>query len=79
MTDYSCAVEGCLRARDARGLCQAHYMRWRRYGDPLGGSDRMGSEHVVCACAEALEPDGLRVCQRCQRPVLALILARRAQ
>lgn len=32
-----CSVEGCLNPRKSRGWCHAHYLRWRRHGDPLGG------------------------------------------
>jgi hypothetical protein len=33
-----CAVLGCERqGRFVRGYCMAHYERWRKYGDPLGG------------------------------------------
>lgn len=30
-----CEVEGCLRARHARGWCLKHYTRWLRHGAPL--------------------------------------------
>lgn len=33
----SCSVDGCERSVTARGWCDAHYRRWRRHGDPLGG------------------------------------------
>lgn len=28
-----CTVEGCDRVRTARGMCNAHYQRYRKYGD----------------------------------------------
>jgi hypothetical protein len=31
-----CKIEGCERVRFGHGYCNAHYSRWRRYGDPLG-------------------------------------------
>ncbi len=34
-THYVCTIEGCGRAHDAKGLCRAHYRRWKRHGDPL--------------------------------------------
>lgn len=60
----ACNVEGCEtredRSRDAgrfrRGLCRAHYMRLRRYGDPTyrpphvyrgGGGPRVPAELVL--------------------------------
>jgi hypothetical protein len=33
-----CSVEGCDKPVDSRGWCAAHRARWRRYGDPLGGT-----------------------------------------
>ena len=32
-----CAVEDCERFAKAHGLCQRHYWRWHKYGDPLAG------------------------------------------
>lgn len=33
-----CGVPGCdSTVRLRRGLCNRHYLRWRRHGDPLGG------------------------------------------
>ncbi len=31
-----CSVGGCTNPVRARGFCNSHYARWRRYGDPLG-------------------------------------------
>ncbi len=30
-----CSVKGCENTYDAKGFCGMHYMRFRRYGDPL--------------------------------------------
>lgn len=32
-----CSVEGCGGKHCGRGLCEKHYWRWRRNGDPLAG------------------------------------------
>lgn len=29
-----CSIPGCARPHLARGFCRAHYLRWRRTGDP---------------------------------------------
>lgn len=34
MSNLTCAVGGCDRAAKRRGMCQTHYMRVRRHGDP---------------------------------------------
>ncbi|WP_166389598.1 hypothetical protein [Nocardioides ochotonae] len=33
---HRCTVEGCSKRRKARGWCGAHYMRWMRWGNPVG-------------------------------------------
>ena len=32
-----CSIEGCNKKHHGKGWCEAHYSRWRRNGDPLGG------------------------------------------
>jgi len=39
-TQRICSVEGCGKSHSARGLCGAHYRKWKRYGDPLAGGTR---------------------------------------
>jgi hypothetical protein len=37
-TNFICSVDDCGKtARNSRGWCNAHYLRWRRYGDPTAG------------------------------------------
>lgn len=31
-----CSIEGCESPHRARGWCNSHWLRWRRFGDPLG-------------------------------------------
>jgi hypothetical protein len=39
MVERTCAVEDCAEILlRGRGWCNAHYLRWRRHGDPLGGT-----------------------------------------
>lgn len=39
-----CRIEGCVREVHVKklGLCNAHYLRFRRHGDPVGGSRSVG-------------------------------------
>lgn len=30
-----CTIEGCDKRVKSRGLCNPHYLKWRKYGDPL--------------------------------------------
>ncbi len=57
-----CEVEGCGHRHVAYGLCQKHYSRWRRHGDPLMGVHRYGQHRhgtvqayiLGCRCGECL-------------------------
>jgi hypothetical protein len=37
-----CSINGCGIQAKARGWCSAHYHRWQRHGDPLGGGTSDG-------------------------------------
>lgn len=48
-----CTVEGCNSKPRGRGLCNMHWLRWRKHGDPLGGRTPNGEslryfKEVVC-------------------------------
>jgi hypothetical protein len=45
-----CSIEGCTRVVKARGWCQAHYLSWNRYGDPLAAKPRPTVK--VCTVAD---------------------------
>lgn len=38
-----CSISECGRPHYAHGWCKAHYYRWRKHGDPLGGGAPRGS------------------------------------
>lgn len=45
-----CSIDNCngnahADAKGARGWCRAHYHRWNRYGDPMGGRTRLGEPY----------------------------------
>lgn len=37
-----CKIDGCDKPLKARGWCNAHWVRWKRYGDPLAGQTMKG-------------------------------------
>ncbi len=37
-----CEIIGCGKPLVARGLCNSHWIRWRKYGDPLAGGPKWG-------------------------------------
>lgn len=38
-----CSITDCGKKFYARGWCYAHYLRWRRHGDPLAGGTSNGA------------------------------------
>lgn len=48
--DKVCSIDGCDKRRKGRGWCAAHYWRWSRHGDPLGGGPSPG-EYVSDICS----------------------------
>jgi hypothetical protein len=49
-----CSIEGCGKPAYTRGWCAAHYFRFRRHGDPLGG--RMWLRESICAAEGCVQP-----------------------
>lgn len=45
MTDITCSIEGCDKARYARGWCVLHYSRWKRLGDPGEAAPRISNKN----------------------------------
>lgn len=43
-TPRICSIDRCGKPSATRGFCRAHYARWQRYGDPLGGPHAMKGE-----------------------------------
>jgi hypothetical protein len=54
----NCSVDGCKRESYARTFCRAHYARWQRNGDPMGGrpppGDHLPSERPCEQCGVAM-------------------------
>jgi hypothetical protein len=47
-----CSIDGCVKPTCARGWCRAHYMQWRRAGDPLGTTRKPKQPCRVEGCQE---------------------------
>jgi hypothetical protein len=65
MPEGTCLVDGCDKRVYARGWCNAHYTRWKRHDDPLGGGrthtpkGSTSCEHE--GCVRAMHANGLCV------------------
>lgn len=55
-----CSIEGCERPHWARGLCSAHYQRWRKNGDPLADRRRKRQRCSIEGCSTVAH--GHRLC-----------------
>jgi HNH endonuclease len=53
-------IEGCDRPHEARGFCNKHYLRFRKYGDPLHVEHFRGAGHI--------HPKGYRLLYRPSHP-----------
>lgn len=51
-----CSIPNCGKPHEAHGWCTAHYQRWRKHGDPLGGGP--DKEQVKRFYREVLAYDG---------------------
>lgn len=40
LPDLTCSIPSCDNPPSKKGWCNAHYLRWRRHGDPLAGGQR---------------------------------------
>lgn len=61
MRNVTCTVEDCETPPSVRGWCNAHYLRWRRHGDPQSGGIR----------PQPAPADGLCTVPDCKRNYLA--------
>lgn len=44
----TCTIDGCDKPLLARGWCSAHWTRWKRHGDPLGGGAKRSPALAEC-------------------------------
>ena len=45
-----CTVEGCENKHRAKGYCQKHYIRYKKYGDPLYNKKNIRKNCSVDGC-----------------------------
>ncbi|MGL4300061.1 MAG: hypothetical protein ACRCW4_13405 [Candidatus Neomicrothrix subdominans] len=57
MPDRTCSVDGCAKPVKTKGLCDAHYKRQWRYGDPLAGATTRGAAPAFIEMAVASQTD----------------------
>lgn len=56
----TCKLEGCGKPHQGLGYCDAHYRRFKKYGDPLGAKPAfVPSECSVAGCAKKAECKGM--------------------
>jgi hypothetical protein len=48
-----CSIDGCFKVVRAKNLCNAHYVRVKRHGDPLRGGELRCVEIKIKSCAVA--------------------------
>lgn len=63
MRNATCSVDGCERQVKARGYCNPHYIRHKRYGDPLAGTKprnrKPPAECIIDGCEKESRESGL--------------------
>lgn len=61
MPATQCKIDDCPTRSAKRGYCNAHYIRLRRHGDPMGGAERRTHASATCSvdgCSEPLNGGG---------------------
>ncbi len=51
MASKQCSIDGCTGTAKARSLCNKHWMRWSRHGDPLAGVERNVASYAGAQCS----------------------------
>lgn len=59
MSQDTCSLDECDRPRRSRGWCNAHYLRYRAYGDPTAGNPLKWQK----------SPGDLCMSPRCNKPI----------
>lgn len=48
MKEKVCIIDGCLNKFVAQGYCNKHYLRWKKYNDPLFIQHKEGCSVIEC-------------------------------
>ena len=59
MPRKQCTIDGCQSRSVARQMCNLHYVRWQRHGDPHYQSPRIPTGPLVDALREAASARGM--------------------
>lgn len=59
MPERTCSIDGCTETAHGRGWCRPHYMRWWRWGDPLGAPAPRPTTCTVDGCERSPHGNGL--------------------
>ena len=50
LTKRTCTIDDCTKPLNCRGMCSAHWTRWKRHGDPRAVvRERVDAGHTVCS------------------------------
>lgn len=60
-TKKICKVPDCEDIVDAKGSCNSHYKKWRRWGDPMGAKPALD---YVENPGEHKEPKGTKILRK---------------
>lgn len=62
---YPCSVEDCTNRKMGKGFCSKHYQKYKKYGNPLGGSGSgRVTIHETCTVDNCDKPHAAqRLCQ----------------
>jgi hypothetical protein len=61
-TRNTCGVEGCSKPVRGQGLCNAHYQKLRKYGDPLAGTTNMRGQLKIAQYLAKVDKQGPGEC-----------------
>ena len=64
VNNRKCSVDECCQPARSKNLCNAHYRRWRRHGDPLGGGPSAPDRSLFVPPVSDVTPCSIEGCGR---------------